>query len=232
MVRLYSLLLCFVAFGVKAQISTPTWGVNDTICNISKTTDYGIVHDYIELFNYSGENLDMRWILDIPPSWPSQWDANFADPSNTYPDVLVEDSAEFVINDPIGFDNKMIIGVQHHSYAYTSYLRFKVFPIEHPEDSLWLYFNTTIAQGAAYFGTNELSNSILFQNHVDHMNIISNEEEFSGISIFSLEGKLVFQEKVNSHSIILNKSDYLSGIYIVNIATISGKSLKKKIVIN
>lgn len=227
------ILFTFTTFFGFTQISTPTWGVDDTICTITKTTDFGIVHDYIELFNYSGGDLNMRWIIDIPPTWPVEWDANFNDPSNNYPDVLIVDSADFLITDPIGWDNKLIIGVQHHSFAATSYLRFKVFPVDHPEDSLWLYYNIIINQGEAYFGLEETNEpTVNIQLMGSELRINSDLEELNYMSIYNLNGQLIYSQSLSGKSKEIGLSASWKGIYIIQVRTETGAIIKKKVNLN
>ena len=137
-------------FFCTSQINGIYWGVADTNLTIEKNTDFGTVHDYLELFNYSGQDLEMRWIAHFNSSWPSLWAASFADPANWHPSIVDLDSADFTITDPIGFQNKLIIGVDHNSQAGTGTIDFKVFPIDHPEDVLWLCYGTIINQGNAF----------------------------------------------------------------------------------
>ncbi|NRA11554.1 MAG: hypothetical protein HRT57_06340 [Crocinitomicaceae bacterium] len=66
--RQFIILLFFVPLIGNGQVNNSTWGVADTLITISKNTDYGPVHDYIELFNNSGQDLQMRWVCLEPTS--------------------------------------------------------------------------------------------------------------------------------------------------------------------
>ena len=175
-----------------SQVNTPTWGVEDTVLTISKTTDFGSVHDYLEIFNNSGQDVDMRWIPMFPDSWPSLWIVNFADPNQNYPDVSQVDSADFVMLDPIGFANKLIIGVSHQSYAHTDTMRFNVFPVNNREDSLILQYIIIIAQGNAWAGmaSDEIDFNCFYNENESNIQLIGNAGDVK-IEMFDLQGKLV-----------------------------------------
>lgn len=209
-------LLCFLSTCAKSQINTSTWGVDDTTICIIKTTDFGIVHDYIELFNYFGADLNMRWILETPTTWPTPWDAGFSDPTNVYSDVLPEDTADFILPYPVAFDNQLIIDVDHNNHINESYLRFKVFPIDHPEDSLWLKFCIIIQSPDA--GIDEennfncrydmMSNQILFDVPLMcHLNFI----------ICTLDSKMVSKGTISSGESTLHLPELEDGTYIIRL---------------
>jgi hypothetical protein len=191
-------------------------GVSDTSITLSKTTDFSAVHDYIELFNTAEEELTMRWICDKAVSWPVEWDLNFTDPSNDYPLVEDKDSADFTLPYPVGFSNKLIIGLKHYSLAAESSVRFKVFPVEHPEDTLWLTYNFVIEQGDATIGiTDDLGAKVPIFQLNNHQLIIKDGPVSSDLVLYNLEGKAIFSAtQLTGTSAEINLSKLPSGIYL------------------
>ncbi|UKN02173.1 T9SS type A sorting domain-containing protein [Paracrocinitomix mangrovi] len=204
-------LLPFTGF---TQVNTPTWGIEDTVLIISKTTDFGPVHDYLALTNNSGQDLNMRWICHEPQSWPTLWITDFTDPSNSFDDVQHLDSSDFVLLNPPEWNNKLIIGVQHQSFAHTDTLKFKVFPVDFPEDTLWLYYIIEVAQGNAWANIeDEDADQILQFNATTNQLSWTSSGLNPKIEIYSLSGQLVKQLESNENSLII--SDLKKGVYIV-----------------
>ena len=218
----FFLLLLFIPFVGIGQINNSSWGVSDTIITITKTTDYGPVHDYIEVFNNSGQDLQMRWVCLEPTSWPALWETNFADTESNYSDVQNLDSADFILLNPPLWANKLIIGVQHMSFAQTDTVSFKVWPLNFPEDSLTLHYVIVIAQGNAWASINE--NSFDFKYLFDEENKtirLAGNNAIVGVNIYSLTGQLVYSKEhyslVNSEPIDL--SNYSNEMLLIDLIT-------------
>lgn len=230
--RFIIFLVGFLSFWSSAQVNTPSWGVEDTIIVISKTTDFGPVHDYIEVFNNSGQDLNMRWICHEPISWPALWITNFTDPpQNNYDDVQDLDSADFVLTNPVSFLNKFIIGVQHQSYAHIDTIVFEVWPLDYPQDRLFLHYVIQIDQGNAWALVDEPD--FIQKMYVDkahQLHLIGNFDQIE-LNLFALNGQhLLFHQDV-SHSgeCLVSLEGIKSGCYIVTIQS-NGKMLKKRVI--
>lgn len=74
----------------------------------------------------------------------------------------------------------------------------------------------------------------LYPNPTNGIVNISNSELLKSISILSIEGRLMLNKALpeNSKSYELDITNYKNGLYIVNIETISGKTLTKKLIKN
>ncbi len=198
---------------VNAQINTTTWGVNDTSVCLIKSYEFIMPHGYIQLNNNSGVALPMRWIKEIDPNWPVFWEAGFTDPDSAYADVLFEDSADFVLPFPDDFNNKLILNVDHNFVIDTSYIRFKVFPIDHPEDSLWLNY-CVIIHAPDLSVENENKE---FQIQIDPLNqvlYLDDQIQFEQIKIYDLSGKVIFVS-VNFSGIQVDLSELITGYYFI-----------------
>lgn len=233
--KILFLFLFVKAFGF-GQINTPTWGISDTNLSIIKTTDFGTVHDYLELFNYSGQNLEMRWVAYFSLNWPSLWMVSFTDPTAWHTVINDLDSSGFIITDPIGWQNKLIIGVAHQSQAGIGTVRFKVFPINYPEDVLWLHYTTIINQGNASAAIDkaqkptEVFIQTMQEKYVKIVNKLNVESE---VKIYNLLGKEVYSSKLEILGDQYIDLNFLqSGMYIVSVTGSKGVELgKKKIVL-
>jgi len=172
-------------------------------------------HGYIQLNNNLGADLPMRWIKHVDPNWPVQWDAGFTDPDSAYVNVLIEDSADFVLPFPDDFNDKLILNIDHNFLIDTSYIRFKVFPIDHPEDSLWL--NYCVIIHAPDLSVKEISADLNILIDQSNQKILFSEGIFSAqLKIYNLSGKLLFSETDFSGNEL--KISYLNtGYYLIRI---------------
>jgi len=50
----------FLSSNGFSQVNATYWGVEDTTLQLSKHTNSGTVNDYLEWYNYSGQDLNMR----------------------------------------------------------------------------------------------------------------------------------------------------------------------------
>lgn len=196
-----------------AQINTTTWGVNDTSVCLIKSYEFIMPHGYIQMNNNSGADLPMRWIKQIDPNWPVGWETGFTDPDSAYADVLIEDSADFVLPFPDDFNDKLILNVDHNFVIDTSYIRFKVFPIDHPQDSLWLNFCVIIH--APDLSITNLNNEL--QVHVDVLNqtlSLDTPIQHAQVNIYDPGGKVVFSASDFSDNQI-DISGLNTGLYFI-----------------
>jgi hypothetical protein len=219
--------LFFLPLSLSSQINTPTWGVDDTSNCTVKSIEFIMVHDYIQLFNNSGADQQMRWIRYTDPDWPIQWQAGFTDPDSFYVDVLTEDTAEFIMLDPIEFSNQLIINVDHNNHVDTSYLRFKVYPVTAPADSLWLNFCIIITMPDV--SVSEFHKDLQLVYDANHQTIFCKGELNSEltISLFDLNGKLILQQKISDEFELISVSDFEPGIYFAKISGADFELTKK-----
>lgn len=219
--------LLFLPASLISQINTPTWGVDDTSNCTVKSIEFIMVHDYIQLFNNSGANQQMRWIRYTDPNWPVQWQAGFTDPDSFYVDVLIEDTAEFVMLDPIEFSNQLIINVDHNNHVDTSFMRFKVYPLAAPADSLWLNFCIIITMPDVSAGEVEHSLELIY--NADQQTIYFKGDVNSEIliSLFDMNGKTILQQKVTAPFELISVSQFERGIYFAKISGTDFELTKK-----
>lgn len=221
-------MLC-LSFSGRSQINTPTWGVEDTSFCIIKSTNFGIVHDYLELYNYAATDLQMRWVAQVSPDWPVQWEAGFSDPDSVYSNVLIEDSADFILPYPVAFSNKLILDVDHNNHLDTSYIRFKVFPVSYPADTLWLNYCVIITSPDVSVDES-YSPSIQFDpvtNQLIFENALAADWD---LLIYSLSGTTEMEKKISAGSYTILLPELPTGFYLIQLMNKS-TILRKKIVI-
>ncbi|WP_027419053.1 hypothetical protein [Crocinitomix catalasitica] len=183
-------------FLVNGQIVTATWGVSDTTVFVDRTTDVGVVHGYFEIFNYAERDLEMRWICQKAEDWPSDWDLVFTDPENYYPIVEHNDSADFLLTYPPGWANKLIYGMDHKGIAGTSSARFKVFPLDFPNDTIWLtyYFRMTDFIGAGIDDVVDLNTPAIHWNKSSLLLMLNNVPSGASLEVYSLTGQIILEQ--------------------------------------
>lgn len=192
--KLFIFLISFIPLIAISQINNSSWGVADTIITITKTTDFGPVHDYIEIFNNSGQELQMRWKCLETTSWPALWVTNFSDTEVDYYDVENLDSADFTLLNPPGWDNKLIIGVQHSSYAHTDTVSFKVWPIDTPENAITIHYVIIISQSIAWVSINENSTDLEYIVDQESNVLKLKGDGAADIIVYSMTGQIVYSE--------------------------------------
>ena len=213
-------LLFFIPLSGISQFNNASWGVSDTLIYLSKTTDFGPVHYYIEVFNNSGQDLQMRWRCLEPVSWPSLWITNFKDTENDYSDVQNLDSADFTLLDPPGWANKLIIGVQHQSYAFTDTVSFKVWPLNYPEDSITVHYVFIIAQGDAWASINENTLDLKYLFDEENKTLqLGGTGSNADVKIYSLTGQLIYSNENYKleKSELIELSNYTNEMLLVHV---------------
>lgn len=212
------IVLFFLPASAFSQINTPTWGVDDSSICIIKSIDFVMVHDYIQLFNNAGANQQMRWVRYTDPNWPVQWQAGFTDPDSFYVDVLTEDTAEFLMLNPIEFSNKLIINVDHNNHIDTSFLRFKVYPVAAPQDSLWLNFCIIITMPDLGFREIENECRLLYDCNQRAISFKGELKSDLSISLFDVNGKMILQQKISEPEGFIFVGQCEPGIYFAKIS--------------
>ncbi|MFD1551682.1 hypothetical protein DNU06_02735 [Putridiphycobacter roseus] len=235
-VKFYSLVIFLFFMGINKtgynQINAVNWGVSDTNLFISKNTDYGTVHDYLALYNYSGQDLQMRWVKYLDSNWPTWWGISFTDPANYHTNILNLDSADFTLTDPVGFSNKLIIGVDHQAYAWYATAHFKVFPVLHREDTLWLHYNIEIAQGNATATISQNLNKFKWQYlpSLHQINMTGNLTAQKSFTLFNLAGQKIMQQTITTSASTYNiKLPHLkTGVYFIQLRDKEGLIMETK----
>jgi len=212
----FLIILLVFPFASKAQINAINWGVEDTSFCIVKSTDFIIVHDYLELYNYAGTDLDMQWVIQVAPDWPIQWEAGFTDPDSVYTDVLVEDTGSFVLPYPVAFSNKLILDVDHNGHIDSSYLRFKVYPVNFPDDTLWLNYCVIItAPDVSLDEADETGVSIWYNPITQVIQFANLSQSENLVAVYAANGDVVVYAVMDSGETEFPIKGLAPGVYVV-----------------
>lgn len=231
--KLFIFIFSFIPLTTISQVNNSSWGVSDTIITITKTTDFGVVHDYIEIFNNSGQDLQMRWKCLKTTSWPALWVTNFSDTEVDYYGVENLDSANFTLLNPPGWDNKLIIGVDHSSYAHSDTVSFKVWPIDTPENAITIHYAIIITESSASTSKNENSNDLEYIVDQESNALKLEGDGRADIVVYSMTGQVVYSEKNYSlsKSEPINLSGYSGELLFINVNTHNNESSVIKILL-
>jgi hypothetical protein len=191
------------------------FSVSPTFVNLTKTTDFGIAHDYIQIDNLLGQDFAMRWvaIFASKSGCPSGWVVSLADPDSNYIPINDNDSAEFILSSTNPTYNKLTIGVNHGGIVGSCQVNFRLYSLTDPSNEILVGFNLSITPGA--IGINEVSSSIsnsIYPNPSSGYFYI--EEDFSEGWVYDAFGKELF--RLVSKEIDLTK--YPKGIYFYRLS--------------
>ena len=115
-----------------------------------KPADAFVFYNYTQLENLTGDTLHMRWVkLEtlINPnaghgaSTMGSWVTSIADPSNLYNPANDLDSADFYLGPEVSSTDKFIFHLFPNLQAGNLVVKFKLFPIADPSDSLIVTFD-------------------------------------------------------------------------------------------
>ena len=218
--------IALISFVATGKIEAQSFDVSDTIKYVSSTINSSTPpHDYIQLINNTADTLHLRWIEYKLPGFPISWDLALQDP-NVYHFPTTPDSADFYILSPATSTDKMVTNLYHNSISGSGRVKYKIFPIHDPADSLNIYFD---------FKIDGSPNGIPTQNKPEiHCQFIGEflQIEISGniiqpnCQIFNAVGQIVYSSIITSErfQIPLNGSD---NFYLIRISHLNGLFIKK-----
>lgn len=147
-----------LVFFLPAVAVAQSFSMIDSLLVLTKTTNFGSVHGYLEVLNNRADTLPMRWVAHKPAACPSQWQFNFDEQNQNYPDVENGDSADFELYTGLSFPQKMIIGLTHNGVADTQAISFTLFRRDSTADSARITYLFRIAQGQV--DTNDTASAV------------------------------------------------------------------------
>lgn len=184
-----------------------TFHVSDTVVNIVKQADNGIVHYYSEIFNDTTVLLNMRWIRHTGPNYPANWITYFQDPQTFYNPLMITDSADFSLDIVIDNMDKLIYQVNHQGNIGRGTTTFTVFPVNHRSDSVRVTFNVKIIPAT--------NTGIYTIGNVD--SFINSPEIFEDLTIYNATGQMVdVYHQVNPSIILTLKNKGLVFVVATN----------------
>jgi hypothetical protein len=191
-----SILLFFLTFHLRI-CQAQLFHVSDTVVNIIKQSDNGVVHYYSEIFNDTTVLLNMRWIRHTGPNYPSNWITYFQDPQTYYNPLMNTDSADFYLDTVLDNMDKLIYQVNHQGHVGRGTSTFTVFPVNHRSDSIHVTFNVKITP-ATNTGIHTIDNADAFMN---------SQEIYEEIQVYNTLGQLIEVFYKANSSIIFNQKN-------------------------
>jgi hypothetical protein len=88
----------------------------------------------------------------------------------------------------------------------------------------------SVAQFTKNSGITKETNISIYPNPVKNSLNIDSKELIENIQVFNYLGSLVFEQKFNSNSVKLNTSDFIKGMYLIQINTTNGISTKRLVI--
>lgn len=131
---------------------TQVFSVDTTYKPIVKTTaSITPPHEHFQLFNHTGDSLNMRWRIDPADTYyPSQWSIAIQD-NITYHNPA-PDSSDFILPPIAGTMDKIIINIFHNAYPGFGEVHIDLFTTDYPADTIRIIFDIRIMQA---LGTDE-----------------------------------------------------------------------------
>jgi len=216
------ILLIILSITVKAQI----YSVPNPYVNINKTTDFGVLHEYIQINNLTTQPFPMRWVATIG-GCPTGWLIGIADPDSSYTTLNTSDSAVFMLSDT-NINNKLIISVTHNGFIGQCTVDFRIYPLSDSTDITLVGFSITVAPGSST-GVNSYiprKDNVVFPNPTN--GIFNIKEGFKKAMIYNSVGQLLLESTNNKIDI----SKYMNGFYFLKLEDASNNITTIKLVKN
>ena len=203
------------------------FSVSPTFVNLTKSADFGVAHDYIQINNLLGQDFAMRWVAVFASKsgCPVGWVVSVADPDSNYIPIVDNDSADFILSASNPTYNKLTIGVNHGGVVGSCEVNFRLYSIANPADEILVGFNVSITPGA--IGVKELNgskNSLIYPNPSAGLFILENELKEG--AVYDVLGNKLFEVNIKE----IDLSSYPNGLYFVRY-TIGNKLYSEKLVV-
>ncbi len=219
---LLPILFIFSVFSLKAQI----YNVPNPYVNINKTTDFGILHEYIQVNNLTSSPFPMRWVATISGCSPN-WDFGLTDPDSAYATLLNNDSAVFMLSDT-NLNNKLIISVVHNGYIGQCAVNFRIYPLSDSTDFTDIGFSITVTQGTGV-GVNSFvaqKNDLVYPN--PSSGIFTIKKPFLKAVLYNSLGEIVLSQLEKE----IDLSNNSKGLYFLKIEDQTGAISTIKLIKN
>lgn len=213
---------------IVTNLSAQLYSVSTPFKPITKTTNHGVLHEFIQIDNLAGFDLPMRWIgyvggtLECPP----QWAFGVTDPDSAYAVLNHMDSADFILSDTNTTNNKIVISVHHNGQIGNCDVTFDIFALSDPNNRTTIGFNITVTTGPVGVPEVEVMPEwVLYPNPGN--GIYQSDEEIKELIVYTVNG-----EEIGRFSDVnrLDLTNYPNGIYMVRKIDYEGKSSFQKLV--
>lgn len=191
--------------------------IPDTNIVITKSTNFGVLHDFAEIVNLTSDSLDMRWLCRFSADLPQEWSVSLDDQDNYHPVLVSGDSSNFTLHTDTVFPNKMIIGIMHNGTTGTGTITPTVFPATDRSDSAHINFIVTVTKGSG--GTGLEIAKAEFEAIIDNDQLtIHSGKLMKHLAAFDLNGRKVLGLSPNSMQARIDIRSWPAGYYTLVIA--------------
>ena len=224
---LVGILFCEMVF------SQPIFTVYEPISTLYKTTDFGTLHNYIQISNLTTQDFPMVWISDFggTDGCPTKWNISLNDPDSAYIPLLDGDSSTFILSGSDSLGNKLIIGVDHNGMLGSCLIGFKIYPLNNIADSINVGFDVEVTQGGGSTALKELlkiDENKIYPNPSSGMVYLTDNAKY--LQVYDYLGRLLVKSGLNGQS-LFDLSFLPSGVYLIKVTEVEGKEYSNQIII-
>lgn len=208
-----------LALGFMQLLSAQSrFSANPTSRFLQRSTSFGTLHDFIQIKNYTGDTLQMRWI-SYPAGGDTAWNVNLQDPENFYADLLALDSADFILPDSASHYslNKMVIGVSHNRATGIANYKLTLLEKGRRSDSLQINFEVSVIPGMNIKETTADNGLEVYPQPAREVVFIDHENgrPLLQVQLFNAEGRLMPIDLSSLQEGFLNVSSWQPGVYLL-----------------
>ncbi len=199
-----TILLLSCSYLCKAQSS---FSVSPELVYAIKSADTQVFYNYAQFENHTNDTLQMRWVKTVLfTSNPigqggghgGGWNTAVQDPQNFYNPANTLDSADFYLKPETGSTDKFILQLFPDGIPGELLVRFKLYPINDPNDSLIVTFDYTAFDPATGVNAFELNKTInVFPNPAsDYFWLENDSKEKIKVTLLNGNGQLIRKKQL------------------------------------
>jgi hypothetical protein len=214
LIAIFTLLFWVNINSLKAQSS---FSFPDTLFVFNKTTDFGVLHWYLEIINEANLDTTLRWKAHFNQTLPKNWDISFDDQTTFQGKVNHLDSADFNLYSNQEFPQKLVIGNKHNNVASSNdTVRFDIYYPSEPSNVKSIYFVFNITSGGFLnITSSNKTKPAIYPNPCSSTLFLKNFKTNESIDILNASGKVVrtFSLLHNINSVQVDNLD--PGLYFL-----------------
>ncbi len=179
------------AFSIGQTISAQSFSVEIESIDINGDSSDFVFYNYIQLFNNTDADLNMRWKRTVLEGFPSQWDFKVIDNNQPYESDV--DSADFVLlANPEGILQAINVNFFPNNFDARGTVNIEVINTANPSESILLNFNGITDRNYIPDTTTTPMDTVI-------MSLFENSPISEGIEISQMGNQAIFFLKCNSH---------------------------------
>jgi len=211
-------LTLFFLVTINSLYAQASFNFTDTLFVFNKTTDFGVLHWYLEILNGSNVDSTLRWKVHFNDKLPKAWDITFDDQTTFHGKVNHLDSADFALYSNLEFPQKLIIGNNHNNVASSNdTVRFDIYYPSKPDNrkSIYFVFNITNRGPLDITSSNKIITPKIYPNPCSSVLILHNFNTQEPVQIINTYGKVIQHIKVLEQKSVVQMGNLSPGFYFV-----------------